>query len=276
LKTKFLACPLLIILSLMPQLVLAAVRYDINVEVIHEDETVYLSERVTADGDNARLDFMDRAGQPDGSYMVTNDAGKTITVHDGDKSTCANWDRAEFFEAAAELMAKGQRMVNAKISDLETTVVSEEEGPEIEGYPTRHFKLRTHYSASGRLLFLKRAYDIEELDDIWVTNALKLPKIEEEWLADSSSTGNEFLDEHARAWPESTAGTILRHTNVVRMVNSKSGEVGEKTEHLTVSNISTLDSAGLPAGIFRLPACEKVKQSEMKHEAKKMLKKYIK
>lgn len=274
-KSKFLACPLLIMLSLLPQLVLAALRYDINVEVIREDETVYFSERVTADGNNARVEFMDRAGQLDGGYMVTNDAGKTITVNDGGKSICANWDRGEFFEAAGALVAKGERMVNAKISDMETTVVSEEAGPEIEGYPTRHIKLRTHYKGSGSVLFVKMAYDIEELDEIWVTNALELPEMEEGWLAASSRTGNEFLDEHARASPESTAGTILRRTNVVRLVNSKSGNVEEKTEHLTVSNISTLDSADLPTGIFQLPACKKVKKSEMKHQAERMLKKYI-
>ncbi len=65
-KTKFLACPLFIMLSLLPQLVLAALRYDIDIEVIREDETVYFSERVTADGNNARVEFMDRAGQLDG------------------------------------------------------------------------------------------------------------------------------------------------------------------------------------------------------------------
>lgn len=275
-KSKFLAYPLFIALSLVPALVQAALRYDINIEVIREDETEYFLERVTVDGDNARVDFLDRAGQPDGSYMLTNDAGKTITVHNGVESICANWDRAEFFQTAGNILSKGERMVNAKISNVETTLLSDEEGPQIEGYPTRHVKLRTHYSGTGSLLFIKRTYDIEELDDIWVTNALDLPGIEEGWLTAGSRTGNEFLDEHARAWPENTDGTILKHTNVIRLVNTKSDETQEKTEHLTVTNVSTLDSADLPTEIFQLPACKKVKQSEMKHQAERMLKKYIK
>lgn len=274
-KSKFLKGPLVITLSLLPQLVLGALRYDINIEVIREDETEYFSERVTADEDNARVDFINRAGQPDGSYMVTNDAGKTIVVHEGDKSICANWDRAEFFQAAGKILTKGERMISAKISSVETTVVSEEEGPEIEGYPTRHIKLRTHYKGSGRLLFVKMTYSIEELNDIWVTNAMELPEIEKGWLEAASRTGNEFLDEHARAWPENPKETILRHTNVIRLVNVKSGKTQEKTEHLTVTNISTLDAADLPAGIFQLPTCKKVEQSEMKHQAERMLKKYI-
>jgi len=261
---------------LLSATVSAALRYEVHIEVIREDETEHFAERVTTSGDNARVDFLDAGGNPDGSYIVTHDGGKTMAIHDGGRAICSEWDRAEFFEAAGRMLEKGARMVNVTISGVDTQLVSEEPGPVVEGYPTRHVVLKTNYSGSGRFLFIKINYAIEERDELWITDTLEVPDFEQGWMDAAARTGNEFIDEHERNWMEHTRGAILKHTNVIRLTNEKSGKTQEKTEHFTVTNIQQLDPEEIPAATFEMPACKKVKQSEMEHQAERMLKKYLK
>ena len=47
---------------ILPTAALAALRYDVNIEVIREDETKHYGERVTSDGNRARVDFLDDDG----------------------------------------------------------------------------------------------------------------------------------------------------------------------------------------------------------------------
>jgi len=266
---------LIAVAVLLPSTVFAGLRYEIHLEVIREDETEFFGERVITSGDNARVEFLDAAGEPDGSYIVTNDAGKTLTIHEGDKTICAEWDRAEFFANMGKVLSKNQRMVNADISEVNTVLVSDEPGPEIHGYPTRHVVLNTDYQGSGRFLFVKFNYSIEEHDELWIADSLEVPSFEQGWLEAASRTGNEFIDEHEKNWIEHTRGAVLKHTNVIRLTNSKSGKTEEKTEHSTIAEIEAVDPSAIPAGIFDAPACKKVKPSVMKHQAERMLKKYM-
>ena len=266
---------LLCVLLLLPPVASAALRYEISIEVIREDEVEHFAERVTADGDNARVDFLNADGQPDGSYMLSNDGGKTMIIHDGQSAICAEWDRAEFFAAAGRMLDKGQRMVNAEMSAVETVKESEQEGPEMEGYPTTHITLRTNYQGLGKLLFIKFRYDIEEIDDMWMTDALEVPEFERGWIEAATRTGHEFIDEHESNWLSHVHGAVLKHTNVIRITNARSGKVQEKTEHFTVSAIEILQASDLPPALFEAPTCEKVEKSEMQHQAERMLKKYM-
>ncbi len=273
---KIISASLVLLVSILPlSASAAALRYDSTVEIIREDETEYLTERITVDGDNVRVDYLDEKDQPSGSYIISNDTGKTFAIHNGEKSVCAQWDRGEYFEARAAVLAKGKRLVKADVSSIETVVVSEEDGPKVEGYPTRHLKLRTTYSGQGRFLFVKLNYAVEELDELWMADSLPVPKFAEDWLQASGQTGDAFLDQHVKVWMENTHGSILKHSNVVRLTNTKSGKTEEKTEHLTISNILQVPTEELPQGVFDLPICKKVKQSELKHQAERMLKKYI-
>ena len=179
-------------------------------------------------------------------------------------------------EAGGGILDWGVNLINANVSHLKTVVVSEEDGPELEGYPTRHVTLRTDYSGTGSLLFVKFNYRIEEHDEIWTTEALERPEIEAGWREAATKTGNEFLNEHARIWNENTPGVILKHTNVIRLINVKKGETEEKTEHLVVRNVSELKTSDINPGVFAMPACEMVEKSELKDQSKRMLKQYIK
>jgi hypothetical protein len=256
---------------------LAALRYETRIEVIRKDETEYFNERVTTRGDNARIDFLDAEGNPDGSYLVTNDGGSTLAIHDGSRSICANWDRAEFFGAAGTILEKGKSRVRATVTSVDRSVLDREAGPDILGYATEHLIMRTNYSAQGRFLFFKFNYSVEEVDQVWMSSELPLPAFEAQWLQAGAHTGSEFIDEHATKWNSLVDQTVLRHTNIITVTNAKSGKVQfKKTENFTVENVERLLDDDVALETFTMPACKKVKQADMEHQAERMLKKYIK
>ena len=97
----------------------AALTYETELEIVREDKTKFLREKVTTAGERARIDFINADGSSDGSYLVTNDGGKTMAIHDGSQAICATWSTAEFFKTAGEVVKKGRRLFNADISSVE-------------------------------------------------------------------------------------------------------------------------------------------------------------
>lgn len=255
---------------------LAAMRYQTELKIVRDDKTRILKEKVTAAGDKARIDFINADGSSDGSYMVTNDGGKTLAVHDGSRSICATWDTAEFFKTAGVVLEKGKKTFNADITSVERVLISEESGPEMLGLPTQHLSLRTNYSAKARVLFITFEFSVEETDEIWMTDGIEMPAFESQWLNAGTQTGSEFIDEHASKWNRFVDQPVLKHTNTVTVTNVKSGKAFSKVEHFKVTLLEELADADLRPNYFSIPDCQKVSSKEMKKEAERMLKKYIK
>jgi len=254
----------------------AALRYETELEIVREDKTKILREKVTAAGDRARIDFINVDGSSDGSYLVTNDGGKTLAIHDGSRSICATWDTAEFFKTAGEVLEKGKRTFNADITSVERVLVKEEAGPELQGFPTRHLSLRTNYRAQASVLFIKFEFSVEEIDQVWMTDGIEMPAFESRWLSAGTQTGSEFINEHASKWNQFVDQPVLKHTNEVTVTNVKSGKAFSKVENFKVTLLEEVADADLHPDYFSIPNCQKVSSKEMNKEAKRMLKKYVK
>jgi hypothetical protein len=253
----------------------AALRYETELEIVREDKTKFLREKVTTAGERARIDFINADGSSDGSYLVTNDGGKTMAIHDGSQAICATWSTAEFFKTAGEVVKKGRRMFNADISSVERVLVAEETGPDLLGFPTRHLSLRTNYGAEASVLFITFIFSVEELDEVWMTDGIDMPVFERQWLEAGTHTGSEFITEHASEWNQLVDQPVLQHTNTITVTNAKSGKTFSKVENFRLTLLEELAEADLDPDLFSLPDCQEVSPKVMKKEAERMLKKYI-
>lgn len=256
----------------------AAVRYLIVTEITKEGDTEVISERVTADGDNARVDFVDPDGTPapDGGFIVTNDGGKTLAVVDDGSAMCGEWSTSELFMAVARMAEKGRKLVNANFKEMTTEKVLEETGEEMLGYPTTRIRLETKYGATGRFMFLKVNYDVEEKSDIWMTTEIEMPQVEEQWLTAATQSGFDYVDQLTESYLAHVIGPVLKEVRTVRLINARSGKAEEKTETMTVRSIEFLDAADLSPETFASPACRPVGNKDLEKQATRMIKKHVK
>lgn len=266
---------MMLVLTLVTFPALAGLGYTVKTTVERADGTKHFGEQVLTEGNQARIDFLDANGKPDGSYLVTNNGGKTFALADGSEAYCSDWKTASFFRAAGQFLNKGARLANAKLKSMSVEKILEEPGGRLEGHDTTHIRLVTKYGATARILFLTFEYEVEEIDDIWMANDLELPVFERLWLDSVSQTGFDYLDEiYAQRMAFETA-PVLKLENVVTLRNVKKGEEEVKKETILVSNLRELTATDIDPGHFKIPRCQPVSKKVMEKEATRMLKKHI-
>ncbi len=255
---------------------LADLGYTITTTVERADKTAVFKETVLTVGDKARIDFLNAQGRRTGEYMITNNGGKTFVISDGSEALCANWDTADFFAAAGKMLDKGKRLVIAEVKEPKVEKVLEEPGGKIEGYDTTHIRVRTSYGAKSRIPLVSKEYEVEEVDDIWMTEDFELPVFEKLLLQAYAKTGSDYLDKiTGQRVTLLETGPVLRMENVVRLRDVKKGEEQVKKERMVVSNLRQITAANVPVGHFDLPQCKPVSQEKLEKEAVKMLKNHV-
>jgi hypothetical protein len=253
----------------------AAVVYETHREVIREDETEHFYERTTLKDDETRIDFIEADGSLSGSYILSKSGGQKWALNDAGKSICSTWTREEYFQSAAGVVANAKKLVKANITSIEQVKITDEPGTDMHGLSTRHVKIKSSYSGEGRMLFVKRTYAVEEIDEMWMTPDWEWPEHEYGWLEASAHTGNDFLDEHESKWLSHVIGPILKHVHVVTLTNVKNKKAVTKTENFSVTRLEEIPDDGLEK-LFTWPECKPVDAKEMEHQATRMLKKHFK
>ncbi|MBT8052812.1 MAG: hypothetical protein HKN57_04575 [Xanthomonadales bacterium] len=258
-------------LAMAAQTALAGLGYTVTTTVERADETEKFSEKVLTQGKQARIDFLDA----DGSYLVTNDGGKTFVLANRSEAYCSSWTTTGFFQAAGNFLKKAEGLANAELHDLSVKKVLEEPGGVIEGFDTTHIRVVSKYGAKARILFLTMEYAIEEVDDLWMTSDLELPFFEQLWLESNANTGFTYMDELSEQRLAFETGPVLKMENVVTLRNVKKNESEVKKETTVVSNLREITAGDVPPGHFDLPRCEPVSRKMMEKEATRMLKKHV-
>jgi hypothetical protein len=161
------------------------------------------------------------------------------------------------------------------VKNLGIEKVLEEPGGVIAGYDTTHIRVLTKYGANARILFISFEYDIEEIDDIWMTDEFELPVFEDMWLQSTTQSGFDYLDEISKRRVAFETGPVLRLENRVTLRNMKNGEEEIKKETTLVSNLREISATDIPPGHFDIPECKPVSAKVMKKEAVRMLKKHV-
>lgn len=253
----------------------AATRTTIVTE-IQRDDVQKRTEIITIDGDKARIDTYPNSDMQAKNvpYILTVDGGKTWLLQENkaENPVCTKWDTREFFIAAGQLLHFASKLTNAEVSEAKFDVVLDEPGPEMLGYKTRHLQLVSSINAKVKILLLvKREFTLTFEDEIWMSPELKLHPIEQAWIDAMSETGYANVDRLSKQWNEKVPGTVVKMISDVTLHNVTKDKKDQKKERVEITKLEQLESADLPAETFKVPACDKVSESEMEKAAKDML-----
>lgn len=147
--------------------------------------------RMTAAGDKARIDFVEgqSPGLSEDGYILTRDGGKTFIMVSPKEKTYMKWDA----EAMMGMAGAVGNMMKMQVSNPKMEKILEEDGPDILGYPTRHYKFRTSYRMTMSMMGFKNQMDIVNEDETWTTTKLDISAIGA-WLNKKVKTQNAEMD----------------------------------------------------------------------------------
>ncbi|HYX22587.1 MAG TPA: hypothetical protein VFC23_00425 [Thermoanaerobaculia bacterium] len=207
-------------------------------------------------GEKARVEFKDSTnGNPvarKGTYLLTQDAGKTLYLVNPEDKTYAVWDLSAMLGAVGSLMNGMGPLLRIQFSEPRVEKVADEDGGTVAGLPTHHTKYRTSYTASVKVLGMGSTSNVVTEQDFWTTT--KLPDAGlGVWLrAEPPRTGNADFDRLLTAEKYKLQGYPLKVVTVSTNTDPKRGR--SSTTHSTMEVTQLDTSAAVPAGSFELPA----------------------
>lgn len=153
------------------------------------------------DGDKSRVEFI--TGQKDGwmsdgNYLVTVDGGDNTYLVDPKEKTFARFSFEEMMAGLGQAMKAMESMggmVKMDFTDVSTEKLLEESGGEILGYPTTHYRFKSHYVMEMSIMGMGQKSIIDTVQDLWSTDKLDAKGFAM-WLRPDRGmqTGNEGLD----------------------------------------------------------------------------------
>jgi hypothetical protein len=178
------------------------------------------------DGERGRVNFASGKARsmPEGSAVVTGDGGQTSWLFDPRKKTCLKWP-GQFRSVPSPS--------NAQIDNLAVKKVLKEDGPEIAGHKTAHYRFEARFdtkAANGS------QWSSLLTEDFWVTEELDQPTLSF-WLekAPRAKVDPESLSSIADAM--SVPGTVLKRTSKLT-IEAQGGRNMESTATLEVTRIA--------------------------------------
>jgi hypothetical protein len=205
------------------------------------------------EGGSAKIAFRESANPmtPAGSYLLTRDGGATLLLVDPEEKTFAEWDLEAMLGAVGGIMQGMGPLLDFDIAGLEVEKLAEEPGGTIHGLPTTHVRYRTSYQMVITVLGMRRGSSVEQVQDIWATDALDDAGLEV-WLRKAPKTGFGEIDELLAAEVGKVRGVALK-------MDSTSTTTGEKGKRSSVTR-TTMEVTALergvtiPPGTFEVPA----------------------
>ena len=212
-----------------------------------------LRTRSWVDADNAKVVFVesDNPAFPEGSYLLSNDGGRTLYLVDPEEKTYTIWDLSQAFGALGAVMQGAGPMFKIEVSDPKVEKLADEAGEKILGYDTHHYRFRTTYDMEMRIMGMGQASDVETVVDTWTSSALSDPGFGAWLRRDPPKTGIADLDKLMDAQiGQGIQGVPLR----MRTVSTSRDKKGRETVTTTDMEVTTIREEAPPAGAFALPA----------------------
>ncbi len=213
-----------------------------------------------ADGTQARVEFVEGRNPmaKPGSYIVTKDAGKTVTLVNPAERTYMRWDIEKFTAAAGDVMKAMGSFMTITVKDHKVEKLIDEAGPKMLGRATRHVKVKTSYTMETSVMGMKQSQAQSRIDEIWATT-----KVDEEGLMFWSKqqrirTGNESIDKLIEAELSQIQGFPLKRITETTMTDR-----GRAQTTTVTFEVTALENAKAPAGAFDVPAGYKEETMEL-------------
>jgi len=206
-------------------------------------------------GGNAKVAFVESNGNPvaqQGTYMLTKDGGKTLYLVNPEEKTYAEWSLQGMLGTVGAVMNGMGPLLKIQFSDLKVDKISEEDGGTVAGLPTRHYKYRTSYTMSVRVLGMGNTSDVVSEQDVWATTKLTDIGLGVWLRAEPPRTGNAEFDKLLAAEGNKYTGFPLK---MVTVSTSTSKKGGKSTTTRSTMEVTQLDAnANVAASTFEIPA----------------------
>ena len=197
------------------------------------------------DGEAARIEFRESKNPmaPVGSYLVTEDGGKTVFLINPQDRTYAEWELDAMLRLVGTVTEDMGPLMSFDISRPNVELLSEEEGDEFADLPTQRYKYRTTYDFQMKVVGIRRSSEVETVQDLWVTEEIEDSGMGVWLRKDSAMTGNEDLDALISAEMGKLKGFPLYNETVT---TTKSGKKRNKvTVSRTVTEVTELKRSGV-------------------------------
>jgi hypothetical protein len=206
------------------------------------------------DGGSARIELTesDNPLMPGGAYLLTRDGGKSVVIVDPEEKTWARYDLEAMLGSIGNIMQSMGPLLDFDVSNVAVGKLLEEPGGTIHGLPTTHYRYRTSYVMTVKILGMQRANAVERVEDRWLTDALDDAALGV-WLRKAPRTGVEDLDRLIDAEMAKVQGVTLKSTDVTTTTGQKGKRSATSRTTMEVSELErgvTVDPAKfeVPAG----------------------------
>jgi len=220
------------------------------------------------DGPKAKIEFVSGRSGPGmqkGNYMLSQDGGKTIYVVNPQEQSYMKLDVDKVAATAGQFMNAAKGFMQMTVSDPKIETLSDERGPKLHGYKTRHIKKRTSYTMTTSVFGRKDVTSVSREDELWVTDDLKDTGMQMWSKQRSVKTGHAEIDKVIEAEAAKLDGVPLK---AVSVTTTKKSNGSEDVTTLT-NEITSLKKARIPGKTFELPAGYKDSMAEVAAEMKR-------
>ena len=200
------------------------------------------------DGNKSRFEFVE-SGNPmmnAGTYLVTEDAGKTVYLVNPTAKTYSTWNTDAMMGIAGGAMG----MMNMQVKDQKIEKLLEEKGERILGQPTTHYKFRTSYTMDMNFMGMKHATTTLKEEEIWSTTALTDAAATFAPMRRNMKTGNAEFDKLIAEQMGKIQGFPLKMISSHQTTDAR----GQPRETKIIMEVTALKQASPDAGQFKLPA----------------------
>jgi hypothetical protein len=209
-----------------------------------------------AAGDKAKIEFeAATAGNPvtqAGTYLITKDGGRTLYLVNPEEKTYAVWDLQAMLGTAGAVMNGIGPLLKIQFSTPKVEKLLEEDGGTLLGMPTRHYKFRTSYTMTMKVLGMGSTTDVVTEQEIWSTDKLADVGLGVWLRAEPPRTGNAEFDKLIDAETFKIQGFPLKMVTVSTTTDKKKGK---STTTRSTMEVTQLDAnASVPASAFEIPA----------------------
>jgi hypothetical protein len=206
-------------------------------------------------GEKVKVAFLTSNGNPmaqAGTYILSKDGGKTIYLVNPQDKSYAEWSLQGMLGAVGAIMNGMGPLLKVQFADLKSTKLGEDDGGTVVGLPTRHYKYRTTYTMTVRVLGMGNTADVVSDQDIWATSKLTDAGLGVWLRAEPQRTGNAEFDKLIAAETGRFQGFPLK---VVSVSTSTPKKGDKKTTTRSTIEVTSLDAnASIPASTFEIPA----------------------
>jgi hypothetical protein len=205
-------------------------------------------------GDNAKVAFVASSGNPilaQGTYLLTKDGGRTLYLVNPEEKTYAEWSLQGLLGTAGAILQGMGPLLKIQFSPPKVEKLLEEDGGTVAGLPTRHYKLRTTYSMTVKVLGMGNTTNVVSEQDVWATSRLQDAGLGIWLRAEPPRTGNAEFDKLLAAEAGKFEGYPLKMVTVSTSTAQKGGRTQTTRSTMEVTELDA--SAAVPAAAFEIP-----------------------